>query len=836
MLFALNLNSSPVSQRLSDLPNIPMNAISSDHCAKSVSRSSTRSSALAKRFSLILVAFTLFSFPASTFADAVGDYNLAVQFYKQQRWKLAAEACEDFIKKHSDHVQVPMAHLYWGQSLVHLSDFSTAREQFRAYLKSPKATSDRPLAMYRVGECSYFLNDAKSAEQELNLFLSEYADHELAEWAIVYLAHSQFQLNKHKEAIQSFEKSLNAYKDGRLKSEAEYGLARAFELDRQQGKAEALYRKIASEPENTHSGDAQFHLAASLFSQGKYKEADDAFLALTTALPEHRLVALAYLNAGYAAYQSRDFRNAIQRFEKAAESEEQSLTAQYWAGLSYKSLGEYARASKIFQESLLSEPEQPLAENIHFQRGDAELRLGHYPLALELFDSVYTRWPQGKYSDDAVHSACEAALQMGDLDKAETLNTLFQTRYAQGSLKQVQDLLNGRLLMARGDQLDVASPKKQMAYQQAADLLKSVTESTQVAETRKMAQFQLARAYERLGDDETLIAVVSPVIENTAESQLVFDALLLRANAQLRTEDYENAIVDYQTLLKNAKSSTLLHDGYTGLITAQIAKQDWENVSLNLGQLQEYDPKSAERPRLSLAAGDAAYDQKLWTQAESFFRMASSEMVGNAYYAPALSGLGHSLYQQQKYPDSSTVFKQLTEFEGNDLKLGTHAWYMYGMAQRRAGAAESALEVFEEALKNYQSEVANADPVVQQTTYSIAKAAASVARDLEKKTDADSYYKLAFEQIQSLPEVKKTELDKLIYEWADMYYNAQDYTRADELLKLLIAESPQSDLVDDASLILAESLVFSGKRDEAEIAFRKLAANESAVASDHLFI
>ncbi|WP_417851321.1 tetratricopeptide repeat protein [Thalassoglobus sp.] len=774
-----------------------------------------------------LAAVMFFLFPTIAAADAVGDYNLAVQFYKQQRWKMAGEACEEFINKYPEHVQVPMAHLYWGQSLVHLSDFDAARTQFRAYLSNPKAVSDRPLAMYRLGECSYFLNDAKAAEQELTRFLNEYGDHELAEWAIVYLAHSQFQLNKNKEAIRSFEKSLNDYKDGHLKSEAEYGLARALEVDRQSERAEALYRKIAAESTNPHAGDAQFHFAASLFSQGKYKEADQAFLALTTAQPKHRLVPLAFLNAGYAEYQSREFRNAIQRFEKAAESEDQALTAQYWAALSYKSLGEYAQASKIFQESLLAEPDQPLAENIYFQRGDAELRLGNYELALQLFESVYTQWPEGKYSDDSVHSACEAAFQMGDFKKAEALNELFQSRYADGGLKQVQDLLFGRILMARGDQLEVASPEREAVYQQAAELLKNVVETTKVDETKKLAQFQLARAYERLGDDDTLIAVLSSVVENAPMSQLDYDALLLRANAHLRKKDYDNAILDYEAFLKDATSSKLLQDGYTGLVAAQIAKQDWENVTTNLDRLKEHDPESAERHRLSLAAGDAAYDAKLWPQAESFFQIATAEKSGNEYYLAGLSGLGHALYQQEKFAESAKAFEKLTEAQSDDLKLGTHAWYMLGMAHRQAGETEAALSVYEHALEKYQANTQGADPEALQTIYSLAKGAARVSRDLMKNAIAENYYKAAFERIQALPEIKNAELDKLIYEWADMHYNDQDYTRADELFNLLIEETPTSDLVDDASLILAESLRFSGKQAEAETAFRKLATNKT---------
>jgi TolA-binding protein len=73
------------------------------------------------------------------------------------------------------------------------------------------------------------------------------------------------------------------------------------------------------------------------------------------------------------------------------------------------------------------------------------------------------------------------------------------------------------------------------------------------------------------------------------------------------------------------------------------------------------------------------------------------------------------------------------------------------------------------------------------------------------------------------PADQQQELDKLINEWANLSYKRKNYKRSDELYALLDKERPDSELADDARLILAESLRFSNKTDEARVAFARLA-------------
>lgn len=780
-------------------------------------------------FSRVKILFIVMFFPATLFADAITDYNLAVQFYKQERWNLAAEACEEFVKKYPDHVQAPMAQLYWGQSLVHLRDFKKAREKFKVYIKDPRAKTDRALAMYRIGESSYFLNDVNAAEQELATFLTTYPEHELAEWAIVYLAQSQFQGNEISKAIKNFESALSKYPKSPLKSESQYGLARAYEADGQAKKAIELYLLVINLKDDPQAASALFHLAALNFSTGDYTQADERFQEFSQKYPENRLVPLAALNAGYANYQLKKFDEAIVRFQIAAKADSQKLTSLYWVGLSHKSLGDYQTAVKVFEEAIAQSQEQPLVENISFQAGDAALRLKKFPEAIKYFTSVYQKFPNGEYADDALHSACEASLQSNDLTKAAELNSLFEQRYPTSGLQLVQELLYGRVLIAIGDQAAGGDVEQKTFYLKAAEVLLKVVGSTKVNETQNFARFQLARAYERLNEEEKLIATLEPFLIETEElSEYGLDSLLLLANAKLRRKEYKEAITHYQRLQTAANSPEMQRAVYQGLTSAFISTKDWNEVDASLKKLEKLDDQDKYFSQLSLAAGDAAFDEGTWQQAEKFFRMGSTREVENQYFLASLSGLGHSIYKQEQFAKAAEVFQKLSSSVLADPQLGAHSYYMLGMSLRQSEQLAQALAAYQFGLKKFNVQIKDKPVEFQQTVYGLAKGAARIARDSGLLEEAQDYYQQAFDLVQQIPDRAEEELDKLLFEWADMHYNAEAYAQADEIYSKLLELRPESPLADDAALILGESLRFANESKKAKQEFRKLVEGDLA--------
>ena len=166
--------------------------------------------------SLIVVLVLAHVVPHSIRADeALDDYNLATGLYKLKRWEQSADGFQAFIKNHSDNVKIPLARLYLGLTLVHQKKYDDSRTVLRGFVKDYPQSKHRPDAMYRVGECSYFLGELPAASREFSTFLKTYPKNELAEWAIPYLADAQRRPKNPREAAQPY---LQALKIGRASS------------------------------------------------------------------------------------------------------------------------------------------------------------------------------------------------------------------------------------------------------------------------------------------------------------------------------------------------------------------------------------------------------------------------------------------------------------------------------------------------------------------------------------------------------------------------------------------------------------------------------------------
>jgi len=762
-------------------------------------------------------------------ADPITDYNVAVEFYKQQRWDLAADACADFLKRNPADERAATVRIYWAQALLHLQKYQAARDQYRLFLKAAPNHADRPLAMYRTGECSYFLNDYPAAETELLQFLQTYPNHDLTPWGLVYLGESQLRIKKYSQAGQTFQTYVTRYPQGNLIDDAEIGLAAALDMLGQKERAEEVLQRIIARPDSSRAADAIFNLAARRFDDRKFDESAQLFQQIVSRYPKHRLVPAACLNAGYALYYLGKYPEAIAEFQKAVADPVHRDAANYWMGLSRKSMGEFPQAADIFAKTLAASPQSAFAEKLTFHWGDAELRQSHYQKAMELFESVAQKWPTSDLADDALHSACEAALQSGELTRAIELHQEFLRRFPESGLRQVQELLAGRILIAQGDQAGTDSEAGQAAFNQATTLLKHVVESSNVDSTRNFARFQIARIAERQGRDTDVIAELKPLLdappaEVTPEFQ---DALLLSGNAQLRLKDAAGATATYQKYLSLVTTDADKLPGYSGMVQALTATQSWTQLEKMLAEFDQVDQKNEKFGASALAAGDAAFEQRAWSPAVACFQRVLARGLETPYALPALSGLGHAEYEQKQYQLAAETFGKLAAAAKSDEKLTSHSLFMQALSRQQAGKLKEALNLYESTGNRFRQSdrmktLEPTDLEIGHNAYLCLKGGARVARELGDLNTSDKLYEAAYRELKTQNASEQVELDLLINEWADLSYNAKHFERSDELYAKLIQECPDSPLADDARLILAESLRFGGKKTDAIAAFQQL--------------
>lgn len=773
-------------------------------------------------------------------AEANDDYNVGVQFFKQERWDSSARSFRKFLTANGRSAQAPAARLYLGQALIQQRKFAEARDVFREYVKRHADADQIALARYRVSECSYFLQDDQAAVGELTEYIERHPGHELVPRAQLYRGQTQLRLDDPGAAAESLTALIARKPEPGLLTDAQFALAKAEEARGRVAEATPLYELLADEQESPHAAEARMRLGTIAFQARDYEVAAERFESVTRDFPEHRLASRATLNAGYAEYSLGQWSAALEHFEQAAADEEQSALAGMWIGLTHKQAGDVEQAAAAFRAVYERDQEQPLAEKLLFHWADSELRRGASAEARRLFEAVADRWPDGERADDSLHLATEAALRAGDQPAAERLNSKFENDYPDSSLRWPQRILAGQLHLARGDELREANesdPAAVEAYQRAIELLDRVVGESGVAGTRQSARLHLARGYQKLENDEKVIDTLDPLVDafraDAARGEFA-DGLLLQArslNEVGRHADAASVVLLYLKALDQIRSADPVA-AYGELALAQTHLADASAVNVALDQLTQLDGSESRAAEAAYRCAEAAYAAESWELAAELFERAAAFDFEAGYKAASLSGLGYSRYEAQRYSNAAEAFAELLALKADDRRLASNAAHMRGLSLQLAGQNEEAIAAYQDGLNEFAPAEARPvgegeiDPVYN--AYRCGKGAARLLREMGRVDDSDAAYEAGFKALTALPVEKQTDLDKFINEWALLSYEHQRFERSDELFHLLNEKRPESDLADDALMYLGESRYFDGDLEAAHDAFAKLVADQRA--------
>ena len=197
-----------------------------------------------------------------------------------------------------------------------------------------------------------------------------------------------------------------------------------------------------------------------------------------------------------------------------------------------------------------------------------------------------------------------------------------------------------------------------------------------------------------------------------------------------------------------------------------------------------------------------------------------SELAGcpkeSRLHSQALADLGWALHRQKKNVEAAASFSRLLA-EHPDDDLVPEAAFMHGRTLQDAG------KISEAHLRSRISPTRRSRPWLPNETYMAGLQSARLLGRMKKTTEADATYE---ELLKRFP--KRPDGDKVLDEWAGLHYAAENYARADEILKRLTAEYPSSDLADNARLSLAESAFLAGQLDAARSQFAALSTSPSA--------
>lgn len=765
------------------------------------------------------------------------EYDLAMGLFRQKRWDFATKRLDLFLKNYPDHEKVPLAKFYLGMAYVYQQDYRAARTVLRDFVKTEPKNAHISEGRYRVAECSFLIDDTKAAQAELEEFLQEHPKDPLAERAMPYLGDVQLRLGQPDAALATFDQAIREFPQGVLIDDVRFGRAKALENLQRVPEAIQQYEELAANDENPRAAEAQFELAARQFDGKQFAEAATAYRKLLERFPKSPLAPSARLNIGYSLYQNGQFGEAAQQFAEAQGDTQNLVTAQYWRGLSLKSMGDYAQAETVLTDASKTAGELPLAEAIHFQRAICARRLNENQKARALFIRGAEEWPKGEYADDCLHAAAELAVDDGDLEEATKLLDRFAKDYPGSGLRLHYELLQGRVELAQAAlAIKNQQPATEVtaAYQRAEARFSHVLQSSSLVRTQFLARYYLAITWQLQNRHEEVVQVLVPVVQAIEQdpSKLEFgEVLLIEAESFLALKQYEPAQLAADKYLK------LFPDGrQTPRVLSVVAiagdlRGDNSGTIASQSAMKRMIDEFRDHPltpSVLLQLAEASEKSENWKMAAARYATLAEFSADTENHAFALRGLAWSEFQQKEFSDAAQNYDRvLKEFPQHPL--AAECSYYRAESLREDNQLEQALAAYEETFQRYGPSTPAAAGAEQETPLLFAYRAglqrARTLRRMQKPIPADAAYE---KLLVTFPH--PVHLDHLLDEWALLNYETENFSRSDELFRRLIRETPDSDLADNARLSLAESDLLNDRFAEAKQSFEQLFASDKSDA------
>lgn len=756
--------------------------------------------------------------PASAYADPAEDvYLLAAGYYKKERFDLAAEQFQKFIKSFPANSRTSTARFFLGLSQINLANYKSARESLRLFLVEAPTSANAAHATYRIAECSYLLDDLEKAEPELIAFLTKYPADLLGDRALPYLGDVELRLNKIDKARQTFQDALKKFPDGPMAEDCEFGLAKCFEAKKDLPAAIAIYTRLAANTKSERAPEAQLNLGNRLYDLDKYPEAAAAFDKLEKTFPTSPLLPVSHLNHGFSLFEIDQFTKAAEHFAVAEKEPSQAIEAGFWRSQCYKSLNNHQLAVQILKPLVAPSKDHKFGEKVLYHLADSQLQLGLFAEAQALALEFGTRFPKGELADEALLLACRAAIESGNVADSEKLLAQFATAFPQSSLVSQADLLRGRLQLMKG-QTAAAIP-----------IFEKVIKEAKTEAPKSSARYYIGYAQLELGNPEAAMIATEPLalaVEKDPAAASFSGVYLLRAAGQLalgnkepiantQKELYAGAMESASLFLQKSPSAKEVDQALAirALAAAHAGLKD--RAKADVETLAKDHGTSPELGKTLYEVAEVAYANSDWDWSESLFTQLAALGKTSKFYVPGVSGQAWSLQQRKQSGAAGKLFAQLAA-EFPEHKDAPEWAFMHGKTLQTDGKPAEAVTAFQAVLKRYPT---------AKFAYLAGLEAARLLRDSMQYAEADIAYASVLEKFP-----KPEHLDKILNEWALSNYEGKNYPRSDEVFSRLIKETPDSDLADNARLSLAESDLVSGKIDVARTKFQSLAKDPKSDA------
>lgn len=636
-----------------------------------------------------------------------------------------------------------------------------------------------PQAMYMAAFASVGAGDFQAALGYADAFLAAHAQNELAIDVTYLAAESRLQLQQYAEAEKLYTGLLEKWPGGAPVWKVRRGLAMFLqkkyketvdalqpvlaELRNPALEAEARYLVGASQLELKQPAEALKSLQASVAADPKWRQADDALLALAQAhllagspaeakqtvrkliadFPQGRLLDRAHYRLGEYLYAEKDYQGAAAEYGLVVEKWPDSPlmpAALYGLGWAHLGLNQYAEAEAALDRLVEKHPQDKLVPRARYARGMARQQLGKFQPAMDDVQALLAADPTPAERSDAryVLGLCMAGMKKHG-DAAAAFRKLLD--------EDPQYAAKDKVLYELAWALHAAGQPKEAA-ETFARLAKEHPDGPLAAE----ALFHQGEHAYQGGDFAAAAGAYYNAAKKAGDASLGEKATYKLGWAYFRQDDFAHAAQTFQYQRATWPQGPLAGDAAFVEAECLFKQEKWLEALDAYGQVKGPSNKEFEVLVL-LHSAQAAAQLKQWDRALQLAQKCAAGHPDSPHAPQALYEQGWALQNQGKPDEAVKTYEQVIAKAANQ-EVAARAQFMIGEIQFERKDHKEAIKSFYRVMAGYAYPKWQADAMYEAArcfeVLKMTDKAAAQYKELVEKHPTSDKVPLAKERIQAL--------------------------------------------------------------------------------------
>lgn len=511
-------------------------------------------------------------------------YKIGSIFLNDKDFGSAIDVFKKYIANYSKDTVYYNSLYKAGLAFYDTNKFQKAIRYFQELYISNKDYPEIAEVLVKLGDAYYRIGKYQKAVHFYSIIKHQYKDSRWYEMAIYGLSWAYMRLNDYREAGDHFTLLFDATKDTPTKKQALYLGAINYENGKYYDLAISNFKRYVNTFSDSNTQNAYFHIGLNYFRKGEPKHTITSFRAFVKKYPKSKYAVSASFYTAQAYSGLSDYTQAIDVLKKAVALSD-SVTVKtvcfmnigdnyYNQGKIKDAIVYYTKAlnlsqNKLFAPQILSSIGWAYFKNNQDDSGILYFRklIAKYALYREVPDLLY-KLATYYYNRADYSTALQYFLKLKLYKKYKTDAVLYiaDCYVKLGNSGQGISMLNKILKTTRDTQIlnEVLFKKgtvllETKKYGSSADIFNELLNRKTgiTGDMRMNAQFNLAKAYGKLGKDSAAAKLYNELAQKNRDTLIEVKALIELGNLKFRSADYLGAATVFSEIVARNNRSEL---------------------------------------------------------------------------------------------------------------------------------------------------------------------------------------------------------------------------------------------------------------------------------------